>query len=155
MTITVHPVGADMFKVGAEVLVNPVNTVGVMGAGLAELFAKLYPAMNTEYKKRCEEGAENKLKVGAVYVYDTETTDPVAVANLPTKEEWVNPSEKSYVEEGVKALIKSMEMNNRTSVAIPALGCGLGGLKWDDVCPIIVAAFAKHPHITVHLFPPH
>lgn len=156
MTITVHPVGADMFKVGADAEVNPINTVGDMGAGLAALYARRYPSMNAEYKALCLPSAgDDRLTVGKVFVWKTGGVSPSAIINLPTKDDWRDPSELQYVESGIAALVVAMDKYHLVSVVIPALGCGLGGLEWDDVYPIIVAAFAKHPHLTVHLFPPH
>jgi O-acetyl-ADP-ribose deacetylase (regulator of RNase III) len=122
----------DLFSSSATVLVNPVNCVGVMGAGLAQVFRQKYPDMVNMYQHECW---FNDLCPGKLYIWD----DPsgITVVNFPTKVHWKQPSEYAYIELGLFALRDYLEIKDPVSVAIPALGCGLGGLEWDRVVPMI------------------
>ena len=138
----------NMFGYNVGAYVNPVNTVGVMGSGLALVFARKYPKMAENYKRACDVG---ELEIGTVHVW----TAPTArrIVNLPTKRHWKDPSTLEYVTSGVNALAEALGRMEVRSVAIPALGCGLGGLEWDDVYPIIRGTFVHSP-VTAYVFPP-
>jgi O-acetyl-ADP-ribose deacetylase (regulator of RNase III) len=138
----------DMFTYNVGALVNPVNTVGIMGGGLALLFARKFPAMLGNYQRACASGA---LAIGTVHVWTA--ADGQRVVNLPTKRHWKAPSKLEDVSSGVKALSEALGRMEVRSVAIPALGCGLGGLEWDDVYPIITSEFVHGP-VTAYVFAP-
>lgn len=140
----------------ADLLVNPVNDRGVMGKGLAKAIADKYPIILHPYKAACRSGA---LTVGKVQVLDTlRDHPPFYIANLPTKRHWQYPSDLGYVLSGTLALLEWLEtheMSNVTRVAVPALGCGLGGLNWkEDVKPMLEGLFKVSTEITFYLYPP-
>lgn len=119
----------------SEVLVNPVNTVGVCGKGLALKFKKDYPANYVFYKSRCE---NNELVVGKIHYTEypnffSHSTLSRFIVNFPTKKHWKNPSQIDWIIDGLYDLKKFMIEKNIQSVSMPALGCGLGGLNWQEV----------------------
>jgi O-acetyl-ADP-ribose deacetylase (regulator of RNase III) len=129
----------NIFKTGADVLVNPVNCMGTMGAGLARQFKNKYPEIYYPYKEACKKG---DLKIGSLnslYVHRYN----IWVINFPTKNDWKENSKIEYIETGLKNLVEFISnfSNHKEmgfeSVAIPALGCGLGGLNWSDVKKVI------------------
>lgn len=130
----------DIFLSGAQVIVNPVNCVGVMGKGLAKEFKTRYPAMFDRYKQECSLGV---YKPG--YCYLSHQPDNQWIANIPTKLHWKDPSKKEWVIQGIKNLLTDMakssgfyRKDSLQSVAIPRLGCGLGGLDWNEMRPLII-----------------
>lgn len=117
----------DMFESKAECLVNPVNCEGCMGKGVAYLFKTKFPENNKSYIKACK---EKTLHVGTIHVFkERETT----IVNFPTKNRWRESSKLSYVETALDALVEALPTLNVASIAIPALGCGCGGLDWQTV----------------------
>ena len=128
----------DLFADSAkgDILVNPVNCVGVMGGGLALAFSRRYPEILAPYKKVCNKG---DLRPGVVMRIPVESR---VIYLFPTKDDWRHPSEMRYITEGLVGLIRGLKSADaqaqQTKTAhIPALGCGLGGLSWDDVLPVI------------------
>lgn len=131
----IHFTKGDIFSVDTDALVNPVNCVGVMGKGLALEFKKRFPKNFDAYKKACE---SNLLVPGTMLVYETGVdTSPRYVINFPTKLHWKNPSRLVYVESGLVSLRDEIRRLCLRSIALPALGCGLGGLDWELVKPSI------------------
>jgi O-acetyl-ADP-ribose deacetylase (regulator of RNase III) len=122
----------DIFQSGCEAIVNAVNCIGVMGAGLALAFKKKFPKMHTDYKKYCNEG---KLRPGGMHVWENDG-DPKYIINFPSKDD-LSPSKLEYIVDGLEALREVIESNNIKTIAIPALGSGLGGLDYDDVRPLL------------------
>lgn len=125
----------DLLKTKAEALVNPVNCVGVMGAGLARQFRDKFPDNYVAYLKACE---NKSLVVGKVFPFRCGSK---LIINFPTKKHWKNPSKLDYIKEGLPALKSTLELYRIKSVAIPMLGCGFGGLNWTDVKPLIMETF--------------
>jgi len=124
----------------AEALVNAVNCVGVMKKGLALQFANKYPSMLKEYARVCEKG---DLSMGKVHVWVTPEDDShLYVINFPTKLHWKDPSRLPYIEQGLQELRRQLHALKVKSVAIPALGCGHGGLDWNIVKNKIIDALA-------------
>lgn len=148
----IHATG-NLLDAPAEALVNPVNTVGVMGKGLALQFKRAYPAAFSAYRALCETG---NLHIGQMHVFDRGAffDFPRYIINFPTKRHWRNLSRLDDIEAGLPALIAAVRYNNIRSIAIPALGCGEGSLAWGAVCPLIEAAFAELPEVRVLLYPP-
>ena len=148
----IHIKEGNIFEADTQGIVNPVNCMGVMGAGLAKKFAQFYPNMEKEYKAICH---ADKLKVGQIFMWTIDAHDGLRyIFNLPTKVHWKDPSKMQYIRHGVTELIRLMSEHEISSVAIPAIGCGLGGLKWDDVFKEIVHQFQRETDKTVWLFPP-
>lgn len=114
-----------------EALVNTVNCEGVMGAGLALQFKNKYPEMFESYRKACANG---KVSVGKMDVWRGEKI----IINFPTKIEWRCPSQLWYITDGLHHLKYVIKLMKIQSIAIPALGCGLGGLSWSVVEPLIM-----------------
>jgi O-acetyl-ADP-ribose deacetylase (regulator of RNase III) len=126
----------NLLESKAEALVNTVNTVGIMGKGIALQFKNLFPQNFKIYALACK---ENNLQVGQLIVTEESTllTGKKTIINFPTKTDWRKPSEYSYIESGLKALVDTIEERKIKSIALPALGAGNGGLEWDKVKPII------------------
>ncbi len=121
----------DIFDNDAEVLVNTVNCVGVMGRGIALQFKKRFPENFSFYEKACK---RNEVFPGQMLVYETGTlVNPKYIVNFPTKRHWRGVSRLSDIEEGLKALCRFIQERQIKSIALPPLGCGLGGLEWDVV----------------------
>lgn len=140
----------DIFLSGADALVNPVNCVGVMGAGLAAVYKKRYPSMFKEYKEVCSLG---KLQLGKLHIYKVD--EFLTIVNFPTKVDYREDSVLGSVETGMEALQQWTETAKKRvkSIAIPALGCGLGGLEWSVVEPVILK-YAETLPCDVLIHPP-
>ena len=141
-------VRGDIFDSGAKALVNPVNCVGVMGAGLAKQFKQRYPGVAYQYEIDCRAG---QVRTGQVNVYPT--YGPRYIINFPTKRHWQNPSKIEYIESGLKSLDGALAERGISSVAIPALGAGLGGLDWTEVEKLIRSELTGES-LSVELYPP-
>ena len=135
-----------------EALVNPVNCRGVMGRGLARQFARQFPQMLPEYRRIC---SQRLLRPGAPYLHRVNEQPPRYVVSFPTKDDWRNDSRLEWISAGMVAMMNLLREHEITSVAIPQLGAGLGGLYWHDVRPVIVQEALRHPDInTVIVTPP-
>ena len=144
----------NLLVADADALVNTVNTVGVMGKGIALQFKRAFPANFKAYKRACDAG---KVTLGRMHVWDSGGMGAERhrfVINFPTKQHWKSQSQLADIESGLTDLLNVVDKMGIRSIAIPPLGCGLGGLKWSDVRPAIERAFAGRPHITVLLFSP-
>lgn len=136
----------------ADAIINTVNTVGVMGKGLALQFKKAFPDNFKVYKKACDNGL---LVTGQVLPVSLNSLNaPFYVINFPTKAYWKSNSKLEYIEEGLESLKSEVKRLNLTSVAIPALGSGLGGLPWQDVEQLIQRSLAELPDVAWHVYPP-
>jgi O-acetyl-ADP-ribose deacetylase (regulator of RNase III) len=139
----------DIFDSDACTLVNTVNCVGVMGKGIAQEFKKRYPDMFREYVRLC---AEHKLKPGQPYYYSDLTG--ASIINFPTKDNWRSPSKLSYIRDGLQWFRDNYARLGIVSIAFPPLGCGNGGLDWDDVGPLMFAMLSDLP-IDITIFAPY
>lgn len=138
----------DLFQSPAQVLVNTVNTVGVMGKGLAKEFKQIFPEMFTRYQEYCEKGL---FRVGQLWLYQSPRK---WVLNFPTKEHWRSPSRPEYIEAGLQKFVSTYAQRGIFSVSFPMLGCGNGELDWDtQVRPLMEAYLRDLPiDVYVHLF---
>lgn len=142
----------DILKADAEALVNTVNCVGIMGRGIALQFRKAFPENYKAYKFLCDRGA---LEPGKVYLFDLNRFEnPRFIINFPTKTHWKGKSRMEYIEAGLKALVAEVRKRQIRCIALPPLGCGLGGLKWREVRPLIEQAFRDLPEVHVIVFEP-
>lgn len=137
---------------GAEALVNTVNSVGVMGKGVALQFRQAFP-QNYEFYRRA--ATHGEVKPGKMLVFSTDRLqNPRFIINFPTKRHWKGKSKLEDIAAGLKALVKDIRSLGITSVAIPPLGCGNGGLEWNIVRPMIVEAMEQIPNVRVLLYEP-
>jgi O-acetyl-ADP-ribose deacetylase (regulator of RNase III) len=148
--VTIERGHGDLVTAQVDAIVNPVNTVGVMGKGLALQIKNAFPDVFADYARACKQGM---VEVGRMHVVKR-TEPPRFVINFPTKKHWRNPSKLEYVESGLTDLVKQVGELGIESIAIPPLGCGLGGLDWREVKPRIVDAFGALPEVRVILFEP-
>ncbi len=139
-------VRTDIFESNAQVLVNTVNTVGVMGKGLAKEFKRLYPEMFEAYQHYCEKG---QLTIGKLQIYRTPNK---WILNFPTKKSWRYPSKIEYIEAGLKKFVGNYEKLGIQSISFPMLGCGNGGLDWQEVKPLMERYLKNLPiDVYVHI----
>ena len=135
----------DIFESPAQVIVNTVNTVGVMGKGLALAFKKRYPDMFERYKQACDNDALTIGKLMLFYEADH------WLLLFPTKKHWRNPSKLEYIEAGLAKFVSSYAVKSITSVAFPRLGCGNGGLNWEEVRPLMERYLSPLP-IDIYIY---
>ncbi len=145
-------VQGNIFDADVDALVNPVNCVGIMGKGLALQFKHVFPDNYAAYKAACD---RNKLHTGQMFLLSTGAKcKPYYIINFPTKEHWRDGSDLKYIKTGLLALKKVLFDSYIYSVAIPPLGCGLGGLKWADVKGEIINVFGNISAVTVFVYEP-
>lgn len=142
----------NLFHANVDALVNTVNTVGVMGKGIALQFKRSYPDNFKAYARACKAG---DFAIGKMFTFDRgELTIPRFIVNFPTKQHWRSSSRLEYIESGLIDLVREVKRLGVTSIAMPALGCSNGGLAWSDVKPLIIAAFSDMPDVRVLLYEP-
>ncbi|WP_313023866.1 macro domain-containing protein [Mobilicoccus sp.] len=148
----VREVSGNLLADDADALVNTVNTVGVMGKGIALQFKRAYPEMFADYARAARAG---RLETGRMHVWETGSlTGPRYIINFPTKRHWKAGSRMSDIEAGLDDLVRVVKELGIGSIAVPPLGCGNGGLEWGDVAPRIHAAFAELDAVDVRVYPP-
>ena len=135
----------NIFESPAQVIVNTVNTVGVMGKGIALEFKKRYPDMFIAYRAACE---KHQLTTGKLMLW---RAPDHWVLLFPTKQNWRNPSKIEYIEEGLFKFVSTYAEKNISSIAFPKLGCGNGELDWNDVRPIM-EKYLKPLPIDVYIY---
>jgi O-acetyl-ADP-ribose deacetylase (regulator of RNase III) len=121
----------NLLETPVEALVNTVNTVGVMGKGIALMFKEAFPANFHAYEDACK---RHEVKIGRMFVTETGAlSGPRWIINFPTKKHWRQPSKLEWITEGLDDLKTVIQQNHIHSVALPPLGCGNGGLNWSQV----------------------
>jgi len=140
-------VASSLLKSPAQVLVNTVNTQGVMGKGIAAGFKQIYPEMFAQYRNLCE---KRELEIGVLWLYKTSRK---WILNFPTKKHWRNPSKPEYVEAGLKKFCDKFLDIGIYSIAFPALGCGNGGLDWQNTVRPLMEKYLKNLPIDVFVHP--
>ncbi|MBL8391288.1 MAG: macro domain-containing protein [Candidatus Accumulibacter sp.] len=142
----------NLLQAPAEALVNTVNCVGYMGKGIALQFKQAFPANFKHYEAACHAG---DLVPGKMMIHDNGgLVNPRYIINFPTKRHWKGKSRIEDIESGLNALVADVQRLGIRSIAVPPLGCGLGGLEWRVVRPMIEQAFAGLPDVQVLLFEP-
>lgn len=145
-------VAGDITEANSEALVNTINCVGTMGRGLALRFRRIYPDNYQAYIDACE---RNEVRPGRMLVFCTgQPGNPRFIINFPTKRHWKSKSRIEDIDLGLVSLVDEVERRGIRSIAIPALGCDLGGLDWRDVRPRIESAFRPLAGVRVVLFEP-
>lgn len=144
--------GGNLLESGAEALVNTVNTVGIMGKGIALQFKRAYPENYEQYSAACGRG---EVVIGRIFVHETNLLDnPRYILNFPTKQHWRSRSKIVDIAAGLEDLRRVIVEHRISSVAVPPLGCGNGGLAWTDVRPLIEHALGDIPDVEVFVYPP-
>lgn len=136
----------------AEALVNTVNTVGVMGKGIALMFKEKFPENTKLYERAC---ASDSVAPGSIFA--TKNSDmfgPRWILNFATKKHWRHPSKIEWIRSGLQELRDFIQSNDVKSIAIPPLGAGNGGLRWEDVRLEIDRALSDIPEIEIVVFEP-
>ncbi len=148
----IHYIKGNLFDSKAIALVNTVNTIGVMGKGVALQFKQQFPENTKLYIKACKEGT---IGIGKLLVTkDTSLhTGEKIIINFPTKTDWRKPSEYSYIEAGLKSLVQFIQEKNITSIALPPLGAGNGGLNWVQVKETL-GKFLSELHCEIYIYEP-
>lgn len=147
----IHSIKGNLLESDAEALVNTVNTVGVMGKGIALQFKKAFPNNFKAYKDACKAG---EVQVGKLFVTkDGNLQGNKWIVNFPTKKHWRNPSKYEYIEEGLNDLVRVISQRDIKSIAIPPLGAGNGGLDWSRVKQMIEGKLRGLP-IDIYLYEP-
>lgn len=153
----IHNVEGDLFdNKEVEVFVNPVNCEGVMGKGIAKEFKRRYPAMFDEYHAFCAAGL---LRRGEVMIWENPDfgRTPRYIFNVATKDKWRNVSKGVWISKGLFSIMSKMYELGLHTVAMPALGCGEGRLRWVDAQRTIVDAtgwYRQRWDITIWLYKP-
>lgn len=138
-------VTTDIFESPAQVLVNTVNTVGVMGKGIAKEFASIYPEMYREYRTFCE---KQMFDVGQLWLYKSSHK---WVLNFPTKKHWRSPSKVEYIDAGLRKFVETYAQKGISSISFPLLGCGNGGLDFESLVQPIMEKYLKTLPIDVFI----
>jgi O-acetyl-ADP-ribose deacetylase (regulator of RNase III)/uncharacterized protein YwgA len=142
----------NLFESPSEALVNTVNTVGVMGKGIALQFKNQFPSNYRAYVKACKTGA---LQIGQLLAVEDSSLlyGKKTIINFPTKTDWRKPSEYEYIEQGLKDLIHIIEVHNIQSISMPPLGAGNGGLEWYKV-KILIDKYLSDVDCTIAVYEP-
>ena len=129
----------NLLEADVDAVVNTVNTVGIMGKGIALMFKEQFPRNFEAYARACDAG---EVRIGKMFVTENkELFGPRWIINFPTKTHWRVKTKIEWVEDGLKDLVRVIREKEIQSIAIPPLGCGNGGLDWSDVRPLIEASF--------------
>ncbi len=148
----IHEAHGNLLDADAAALVNTVNTVGVMGKGIALQFKRAYPEMFKAYERAAKAG---EVRLGQMHLYPTGAmSGPQYLINFPTKQHWRAHSRLDDIRSGLADLVRVVDTLGIKSIAVPPLGCGNGGLAWHDVEPLIAAAFEQLPDVEVLVYSP-
>jgi len=135
-----------------DAIVNTVNCVGVMGKGIALQFKNKWPSNYRAYEDACK---SSQVRVGKMFVFDSGgLVKPNFIINFPTKDHWRGKSRIEYIRDGLADLVLNIKKLGIRSIAVPPLGCGNGGLNWNEVRLLIEKSFEELPDVEVRLFAP-
>ena len=142
----------NLLEANADALVNTVNSVGVMGKGIALQFKQAFPENYDQYRQACERG---EVQPGRMFVFATgNLMGPRFIINFPTKRHWKGKSQIEDVDGGLDALVEVIRTNRIRSIAVPPLGCGNGGLDWRVVRPLIERKLSQLANVEVLVYEP-
>lgn len=142
----------NLLEADVDAVVNTVNTVGVMGKGIALMFKERFPPNFKAYKAACK---ASEVEVGKLFVTESGELDgPHWIINFPTKKHWRNPTKVEWVKDGLQALKEFITEHSINSIAIPPLGCGNGGLDWPLVRNLIEASLGDLSETQVIVYEP-
>lgn len=142
----------DIFDDNAEAIVNTVNCVGVMGRGIALQFKKRFSANFEAYEAACK---RKEIVPGKMFIYETgNIMNPKYIVNFPTKRHWRGASRMEDIEAGLADMVEVIKTKHITSIAIPPLGCGLGGLDWSAVRAKMEAILGPLTDVRFDIFEP-
>jgi len=142
----------NFWDADVDAIVNTVNCVGIMGKGIALQCKKAFPDNYNAYLKACKKG---DVKPGRLFVHETKQVFGAKyIINFPTKLHWKGPSRYEYLEAGLRALTTEIRNRKIKSIAIPPIGCGLGGLDWAKVRPMIEDALKGFPDVQAYVYEP-
>jgi O-acetyl-ADP-ribose deacetylase (regulator of RNase III) len=148
----IRSVQGNLLDAPTEALVNTINTVGVMGKGIALMFREAFPDNFRVYREAVK---RNEVHVGRMLVTGNHAPlGPKWLINFPTKKHWRQPSRPEWIAEGLKDLRRVIEEKQIGSIAVPPLGCGNGGLEWTAVRPQIVDALSSLIGVDIWVFEP-
>jgi O-acetyl-ADP-ribose deacetylase (regulator of RNase III) len=148
----IHFTEGNLLEADADALVNTVNTVGVMGKGVALMFKEAFPENFKAYEKACK---AKQVRLGEMFVTEREDLlGPKWIINFPTKGHWRYPSQIKWIEDGLADLARVIEEKKIRSIAIPPLGSGNGGLQWTEVRPLIEKALVSLKDVDVIVYEP-
>jgi O-acetyl-ADP-ribose deacetylase (regulator of RNase III) len=151
----IKEVSGNLLDANVEALVNTVNTVGVMGRGIALQFKQAFPENFTAYEAACKRG---DVKLGKMFVFKRDTLrtlrNPRFIINFPTKRHWRGKSRLQDIETGLRDLVRVVKEEGIRSIALPPLGCGNGKLEWKDVRQQITKAFESLPEVAAQVYSP-
>lgn len=140
--VVMELVRGNILKAKTTAIVNPINCQGAMGAGLALQFRNTFPDNYRAYRLAC---VSKEIESGRMFVFERENPEdgPRIIVNFPTKVHWRDKSRLEDIRIGLDALVEEVQRLGIRSIAIPPLGCGLGGLEWSEVKPLIFDAFSR------------
>jgi O-acetyl-ADP-ribose deacetylase (regulator of RNase III) len=142
----------NLLDADVDAIVNTVNTVGVMGKGIALMFKEKYPENNKAYVAHCK---ARQFKPGTLFVTkQSDLLGPPWIVNFATKQHWRHPSKMEWIESGLRELREFVEANQVRSIAVPPLGAGNGKLDWSEVKPRIERALGGLESVRVIVFEP-
>lgn len=142
----------NLLETDAEALVNTVNCVGVMGKGIALQFKQAFPENYEAYHKACK---RDEVVPGRLFVQSCRELGRLRwIVNFPTKRHWRGRSRLEDIRVGLEALAREIAVRGIRSIALPPLGCGHGGLDWNDVRPLIEETLGNLPDVRVVVFEP-
>lgn len=142
----------NLLSENVEALTNTVNCVGIMGKGIALQFKQAYPENFKEYKKACD---KKEVAIGKMFVFKLEQLIGIKyIINFSTKNHWKERSRLKYIINGLDDLVEVIKKYNIKSIAIPPLGCGNGGLNWNDVKPLITRKLGHLSDVRIVIFEP-
>ena len=143
----------NLLNAKTQAIVNTVNTVGVMGKGIALQFKERFPQNYKAYADACKKGL---VVTGKMFVFNESDllNEDKIIVNFPTKMEWYRKSQYSYIEEGLTDLVKTIKDNNIKSISIPPLGCGNGGLKWEKVKALMEEYLGDLDNVEIVIYQP-